>query len=170
MKCDKDVRAVRLDMFRFQSQCLEVYCEHTGFDPKNFKPVATPSLDDRAVKPEEFEAKGELAAKASKVIMKILYGARFARFDLLRAVCRLACHISRWTAACDRRLHRLVSYIHSSTHHRMYRWVGDNITAIEPHLFADADFASCTATQRSTSGAHLCMRGPATCFPPSGEL
>ena len=101
--------------------------------------------------------------------MKILYGARLARFDLLRAVCHLACHITRWTSTCDRRLHRLVCYINSTKHFRMTGWVGDDIKHVQPHLFADADFGGCTLTHRSTSGVHLCIRGPATCFPIAGS-
>ena len=40
---------------------------------------------------------------------------------------------------------------------------------LRPHLLADADFAGCTDTQRSTSGVHLAIRGPRTCFPVSGQ-
>ena len=36
---------------------------------------------------------------------------------------------------------------------------------MQPHLFADADFAGDPDTQRSTSGLHLASRGPATWFP-----
>eukprot|EP00972_Heterocapsa_arctica_P034154 5027856-Heterocapsa_arctica.AAC.1 len=73
--------------------------------------------------------------------MKILYAARLARFDLLRAVCLLATCVTKWTSECDRKLHRLVYYIHSSKHLRMIGWVGDGLAAVQPHLYADADFA-----------------------------
>ena len=36
------------------------------------------------------------------------------------------------------------------------------------HLFVDADFAGCPDSQRSTSGLHTALRGPATCFPIAG--
>ncbi len=52
-----------------------------------------------------------LQALAPKVLMKILYAARMARFYLLRAVCDLACFVTKWTAECDRKLHRLICYI-----------------------------------------------------------
>merc|ERR1712004_273133 len=42
------------------------------------------------------------------------------------------------------------------------------LVALQPHLFADADFAGCTDTQRSTSGLHLAIRGPNSCFPIAG--
>ena len=46
--------------------------------------------------------------------MKILYGARNARPDLLKAVTYLACYFAKWTSMCDRRLHWLICYIHST--------------------------------------------------------
>ena len=52
---------------------------------------------------------------AAKILMKIMYGARFARPDLLRAVCVLARRITKWDDDCDKkaaspgRLHQLHS-------------------------------------------------------------
>ena len=100
--------------------------------------------------------------------MKILYGARCARLDLLRAVSHLACYFTKWTSQCDRRLHQLICYINSTLSFRMVGWVGDKLVALQPHLFADADFAGCVDTQRSTSGLHLALRGPNSCFPIAG--
>ena len=111
------------------------------------------------------EQGGQLQGIAAKVLMKILYAARMARTDLLRAVCHLACYITRWDSVCDRRLHRLVAYIASTTDHKLVGWVGDEQSQLQPHLYADADFAGCVATQRSTSGAYLCICAPHTCFP-----
>jgi hypothetical protein len=51
----------------------------------------------------------------------------------------------------------------------MIGWVGDGAALLQPHLFADADFAGCAVTQRSTSGLHLLIRGPNTCFPIAGQ-
>ena len=57
------------------------------------------------------EEQGKRAPIASKVLMKVLWAARLARFDLLRAVCALAQNVSKWTAECDRRLTRLMGYV-----------------------------------------------------------
>ena len=111
------------------------------------------------------EQGGQLQGIAAKVLMKILYGARMARLDLLRAVCHLARYITRWDSACDRRLHRLVAYIYWTMDYKLVGWVGDGPPQLQPKLYADADFAGCVATQRSTSGAYLCIRGPHTLFP-----
>ncbi len=111
---------------------------------------------------------GVLQPYAAKVLMKLLYGARLARFDLLRAINNLAGYITKWTPECDKRLHRIMCYVHTSLHYRMVGWVGDKADQLQPHLFADADFAGCPESQRSTSGLHLAIRGPATCFPIAG--
>ena len=47
--------------------------------------------------------------------------------------------------------------------------MGDRPDEVAPHLYADADFAGCTDTQRSTSGAHLKIEGPFTSFPLIGR-
>ena len=59
-------------------------------------------------------------------------------------------------------------YVHSTYKHRLVGFVGDKPCNMQPHLFADADFAGDPETQRSTSGLHLALRGPATCFPLTG--
>ena len=92
--------------------------------------------------------------------MKILYAARLARWDVLRAVNNLACFFTKWSTECDRKLHRLVSYLHETKNLKMIGWIADELPALSLDLFADADFAGCMATQRSTSGAFLCCKGP----------
>ena len=117
----------------------------------------------------ETPARGALADKAASVLMKILYAARYARFDLLCAVARLAQKICRWTSECDLALHRLVSYIHSTLSHRMIGYVGDDLAQVQVHVYADADFAGDPSSKRSTTGVHMTLRGPHTCFPINGQ-
>eukprot|EP00975_Prorocentrum_lima_P038387 8068634-Prorocentrum_lima.AAC.1 len=57
--------------------------------------------------------------------MKILYGARMARYDLLRAVAYLASCVTKWTVTCDQDLHQLICYIKSSLPLRLVSWCGD---------------------------------------------
>ena len=47
----------------------------------------------------------------------------------------------------------------------MVGWIADSPSHLNVHLYADADFAGCVASQRSTSGAHLTVRGPKSSFP-----
>jgi hypothetical protein len=107
---------------------------------------------------------GAMKEHASKVLMKILYGARMARMDLLRVVNQLACLVTKWDEQCDKKLHRLVCYIKSTLHWRQIGWVGDPLSAVSLHLFADADFAG-VLSKHSTSGVFLCLRGENTSFP-----
>eukprot|EP00975_Prorocentrum_lima_P005365 1160619-Prorocentrum_lima.AAC.1 len=62
--------------------------------------------------------------------MKILYGARMARYDLLRAVAYLATAVTKWTLSCDQDLHRLVAYINSTLALRQVSWSGDPASAL----------------------------------------
>ena len=91
-----------------------------------------------------------------------------ARYDLLRPVHSLATYLHQWDSECDERLHRLVSYINSSLHMRQVAWVGDDVSELGPHLYADADFAGCPRTLRSTSGYHLSIEGTTSSMPQVG--
>ena len=51
----------------------------------------------------------------------------------------------------------------------MVGWVGDSIDDAHLALCADADFAGCVDSLRSTSGGHLNIQGPNTRFPLSGS-
>ena len=64
-------------MIGFLVQCIEKYLELAKLAKDKLKPVATPSIDDHQISPEDFEEKGDLASCATKIVMKILYGARW---------------------------------------------------------------------------------------------
>ena len=76
---------------------------------------------------------------AASVLMKLLYGARIARFDLLRQVNRLARNITRWTTDDDKKLHHLMCYLHHTKHWRMIGWVGDSVEDLYWAVYADAE-------------------------------
>ena len=97
--------------------------------------------------------------------MEILDAARYARFDLLRAVNRLTSYVHFWDVDCDKRLHRVIQYIACTLHHRQVGFVGNKASELGIHTYADADFAGCARTLRSTSGAQLQVEGSFTCFP-----
>ena len=59
-------------------------------------------------------------------------------------------------------------YLQSTLGHRLIGFVGNKPCDMQAHLFADADFAGDPEAQRSTSGLHLALRGPATGFPLTG--
>ena len=113
--------------------------------------------------------RGRLGPVAARILMKVLWVARFARLDLLRVVGFLATKITKWTSKCDRQLYRLIGYMKGSASLRMVGWVGDSFDSISPHLYADADFAGCVESLRSTSGVHQALLGPNTNFPIAGH-
>ena len=81
-----------------------------------------------------------------------LYGARFVLMGLLCVIGFLACAFTRWSTTCDKRLHRLVSYIDSTVNACQVGWVADPLSSPFPVLYANADFAGCMNTQRSNIG------------------
>ena len=103
-----------------------------------------------------------------RILMKVLYTARIARYDLQRAINALGSQVHQWDEECEEDLYRLMCYIKSSLNKRMFGWVGDKAEDIAPHLYADADFAGCATSSRSTTGVHLCLKGKNTYFPLNG--
>ena len=165
VKTGKPVKAIRYNMFGFFAQCVEVYCDLAGIKADSLKKVATPGMDDHQLKPEDFETEGSLSKDAPKIIMKALYGARLVRFELLWPICSSARNVSKWTRACDKRLHRLMCYIHHTPEHSLESYVGDNAEDCHPVLFSDADFAGDIIQAKSTSGLYLAIVGPNTFAP-----
>ena len=161
----KPVRAIRYNMFGFFQQCVDVYLELAKVPVESLKKVVTPSIDDHMLKPEDFAEDGYLAKDAAKIIMKMLYGARLVRFELLWPICSLARQVSKWNRACDKRLHRLVSYVYHTLDHSLESFVGDDPALCHPVLFTDADFAGDLTNAKSTSGAYLAIVGPNTFAP-----
>ena len=77
------VGAIRYNMFGFFKQCVALYCELANIEPRTLRNVVSPSLDDHQIKPEDFEAEGDVRADPAKIIMNMLYGARLVRFEFL---------------------------------------------------------------------------------------
>ena len=172
-------------MERFAKDCVSVFCalswcaqDKVGTAPTPFleeandpltvleEPVTTdvgkgklPSQEG-ATKPV-----GKLSKIACKALMKIMYIARFARPDLLRAVGALSTMITKWDDLCDRKLFRIVKYINGSVGWRQIGFIGDGPDELELGLFSDADFAGDRDTMRSTSGVFLALYGPPQFLP-----
>ena len=109
--------------------------------------------------------KGELAPIAARVVLKALYVARIARMDVMWSVNMLAREVTRWTAAYDRRLHRLISWMHHSCDFMNHCYVGEPPSKCNLVLFSDAGFAGDLRDSKSTSGGFLCLLGPSTYVP-----
>ena len=68
---------------------------------------------------------GELSHVCSQIVLKCLYLARIGRPDILWSLNKLARSITKWTKACDKRLNRLISYIHHTCEYKQYCHVGN---------------------------------------------
>jgi len=159
------IRAYEYKMIGSAKQCIVRYQQLAKVELSSLTKVATPCIDDHLLAPEDFVTKGVLSAFASKLVLKALYLARLGRLDLLWTVNTLAREVTRWTVACDKRLHRLMSYIHHTSHHVMKSYVGDNPADCKLMLFCDASFAGDLAGSKSTSGVILVLMGPNTFCP-----
>ena len=162
----KPVNLVRYDMSDFLGSCVENYCNLAKVSPSSLKEVPTPFTDAGIARPtlSEDEKPGKLQPVASKILMKILFAARMARFDLLRATQSLASRVTKWSIECDVALHRLVSYIHCTKHHFLEGFIGDAFDECQLWLFADADHAG-EHDSKSTTGSAIVLVGPNTYYP-----
>ena len=84
------------------------------------------------------------------------------RFDILWSVNKLARSITKWTEAYDKRLHRLISYIHHTCEYKQYCHVGNTAKQCRLGPFQDSDFAGDLEDSKPTSGGTLCVFGSHT--------
>ena len=151
------------NMEDYALQACELYSAVSGGKP--LKPAATPFCPEGSLQPQDDNEEGELAGCACQVLMKCLWLARLSRPDIMKAIGDLATKVQKWTRNCDKALHRLICYIHSTPGHRLVGTVGDPPEALRLRLYVDADFAGDRLDCKSTSGGYLVLWGPNTFFP-----
>ncbi|CAE7213840.1 unnamed protein product, partial [Symbiodinium sp. CCMP2592] len=181
----REIRMIKYDMRSFMEQCVSRYVELCGPKYKaTLRSADTPFLDESRpefdTNPDRPEVnrllghptdtpippgKGVLGDCAAAVLMKILYGARMGRYDLIRPVQALASLITKWDGLCDKKLHRLVCYINSTLDLNLYGWIGDAPEMLELVLYCDADLAGDRTDSKSTSGVFMCLLGPRSFMP-----
>ena len=120
-------------------KCVERYCELANKTTQQLYKVSTPCIDDHHVKEEETKSVGEFSNTCSQIVLKCLYLARIGRPDILWSVYKLARSITKWTKACDKRLNRLISYIHHSYEYKQYCDVCNTAKQSRLRLFQDSD-------------------------------
>ena len=108
---------------------------------------------------------GILGVISAMVLMTELYTARAARFDWFQAINTLAKRITRWDDRCDRQLHHLMCYIFTTSDYVSFGWIADPPESLTQHMYADANFAGCPYTLKSTSGEHHNIQGPNSRYP-----
>ena len=99
-------------------ECVERYCELANKNVEQLYKVWSPCLSIH--KQEELESVGELSEVCSQIVLKYLYLARIGRPDIFWSVNKLARSVTKWTQACDKRLARLISYMHHTNDFRQY--------------------------------------------------
>ena len=145
------------DMEGHAKKCVERYCELTNRTTQQLYKVSTPCLDDHHFKEEELKSVGELSNVCSQIVLKCLYLARVGRPDILWSVNKFARSITKWTKACDKRLNRLISYIHHTCEYKQYCYVVNTAKQCRLGLFQDSKFAGNLEDSKSTSGGALCV-------------
>ena len=146
------------DMEGHAKKCVERYCALANKTTHQLytKYQSTPCIDDHHFK-EDLKSVGELSKVCSQIVLKCLYLARIGRPDILWSVNKLARSMKKWTKACDKRLSRLISYIHYTCDYKQYCYVGNTAKQCMLGLFQDSDFAEILVTQTSTSSGTLCV-------------
>ena len=147
------------------NQCVERYCQLAHRKVDSLRKVATPCIDDHSLSPDDFETKGVLSHCCSKIVLKCLYFARLARPDLFLTVNSLAREVTKWNVACDKRLERLIAYIHHTRFYVITSFIGDKPEDCQIMMFCDASFAGDLVGSKSASGMMLCLVGPQTFCP-----
>ena len=146
-------------------KCVERICELSNKTTQQFYKVATLCMDDHQFKEEENESVGELSTVCSQIVLTCLCLARIGRLDILWSVNKLARAVTKWTKSCDKRLARLISYIHHTSEYRQHCCVGNTQQQCRLGLFQDSDFAGDLEESQSTSGGVLCIFGSHTFVP-----
>ena len=155
------------DMEGHAKKCVKRYCELANRTTQQLYKVATPCIDDHQLKEEAVGSAGELSKVCSQIVLKCLNLARIGRPDILWSVNKLARAVTNCTKSCDKRLSRLISYIHHASEFQQYCHVGNTAKQCRLGLFQDSDFAGDLEDSKSTSGGLLCIFGSHTFVPTS---
>jgi hypothetical protein len=104
---------------------------------------------------------------ALSFLMKLLYGARLCAPWLVVAVQRLACHVTKWNAECDRRLKRIYDFLHSNPELMLTGCLAKSDSPhLSLHVWPDADLNGDMMHTKSTGGCYIEVQGLGDrCFP-----
>ena len=111
------------DMYDYALQTVDLYKSLTGID--KVKHAATPFVLEGSISSQDEEARGELAPKACRILMKALWLGRLARPDIVKPINDLATKVQNWSRAEDKKLLRLIQYIAATPHYRLAGTIND---------------------------------------------
>ena len=132
---------------------------------RKLKEAATPFVAEGSLLTSDWETRGQLADAASRVLMKSLWLARLSRPDVMKPLSDLTRRVTCWSTADDKRLYRLMCYLHSTPERSITHTMGDKPESLKLSLYTDADHASDVEHAQSTSGMLLCLEGERTFWP-----
>ena len=140
----------------FFASSVEAYKASPGFVRLKYADTPSIELDDFGD-----DTPGRFEKCASSLLMKVFYGARCCRPELLYPITYLARFVTKWTVIQDRKLERLFDFINSTIETVLISKVDStDLPYVFLAGFPDADFSGCKETGRSTSGNWLELAAP----------
>ena len=118
------------DMEGHAKKCVERYCELANKTTQQLYKVVTHAWVTINLKKKMGQQENCLQF-AHKIVLKCLYLARTERLDILWSVNKLARAVTRRMKSCDKRLARLISYIHHTSEYREILLCGKHNTTIQ---------------------------------------
>ena len=186
----RKVTGYRYNMEQYLDKSVDKYCSVANVSRKSLRRVTTPFLNegleprnggppagngggskssgkqdaDSDAETVDTTTGGSLNKVACSIIMTIMFVARWARVDLLRAVGHLSTSLHYWNEGCDKKLLRLMSYVNCTLGHRQVGFIGDSLVECELAVYADANFAE-RSDSKSTTGGFVALMGAHTFYP-----
>ena len=103
-----DATACTFKMTEFIDNACSMYEELSG---RKLKPAPSPYVPEGSLTDDDWDNRGSLSKEASRVVMKILWGARLSRPDLMKGIADLTRRLTVETRTDGKRLHRLPDVI-----------------------------------------------------------
>ena len=100
------------DIYDYALQTVDLYKSITGVN--NIKPAATPFAPKDSILEQDKVFRSELAPYACKILIKALWLGRLARPYIVKPINDLATKVQFWIRGEDKKLLRLIQYIHAT--------------------------------------------------------
>ena len=104
--------------------------------------VSTPCIDDHQFIEEELKSVVELSEICSQIVLKCLFSGTNWKTGYSMVSQQIGTCDHKMTRACDKRLARLISYIHCTSEYKQYCHVGNTAQQCRLGLFQDSNIAS----------------------------
>ncbi len=145
---------LKTQMTHYLRDAVKAYMKELGATTLAFVP--TPHLDEKFEDDPTKVVPGKFAKTCASHLMKLLYAARRARADFLVANITLARRVSKWFSDEDRRLHRLMCYVHHHAELALYHELHpDDLKTAVLQFYPDAELGGDLSTTKSTYGMWL---------------